>query len=191
MLTDPELEDREFAGRIGVAIDRLASAWRNSPSITFEQRVVMLKTAFEALTDRSATHEAADWLDERFHQPAESGATEWAAEHLLWSPSEHKSRTWTWNGNQEDCTDLGHWFRCFGKVRNEIVHDGKAQSLTHEAEGSAYKGPYVNIAERVLREAIRVCLRDFGFEDLWESSVHLKLTKSFEAALLELATEEE
>lgn len=191
VLTGAELGDRTFAERIGVAIDWLAAAWRNSPSITFEQRVVMLKTGFEALTDQSKTHESADWLDERFHQLATAGADEQAAEHLLWSPSEQKSRTWKWNGNEKECTDLGHWFRSFGKARNEIIHDGKAQSLTYEAEGSAYGGPYVHIAERLLRETIRVCLRDFGFDDLWESMIHRRFVRALEAAQLDLTGEED
>lgn len=182
VLTAQNLGDREFASRIGLAIDWLALAWRNSPSVTFEQRVVMLKTAFEALTGQSRTYEAADWLDERFGKLAEAGANKWATEHLLWSPLEQKSRIWKQNANEEKCTDLGHWFRSFGRARNEIIHDGKAQSLTYEAEGSAYQGPYVNIAERVLRETIRVCLRDFGFHDLWVSPLYRKLKRAFEAA---------
>ena len=40
------------------AIRLLAKAWRNTPAISWEDRIVLLKTAFEALTGKSKTHEA-------------------------------------------------------------------------------------------------------------------------------------
>jgi hypothetical protein len=42
--------------RIGVAVGWLSKAWRNSPSISMADRVVFLKTGFEALSDLSNTY---------------------------------------------------------------------------------------------------------------------------------------
>lgn len=72
-------------------------------------------------------------------------------------------------------TPLQHWFRSFSRLRNDIIHDGRLTSPVYGVEGSAYNGPYLFVGERVLREACRVALRAFGFEDLWKSRA-LRLT---------------
>jgi len=170
VLTDTSLGDRRLADRIGVAIDWLVHAWRNSPSITFEHRIVMLKTAFDALTGFDKTHLAAAWIADRFASLAEAGVTDELSDDLLWSPSEAPKRTRIWgNGNREACTDLVHWFHVLGHARNQIVHEGSAGRLAYAADGSAYEGPLANIGERLLRETICVCLREFGFDDLWQT----------------------
>ncbi len=178
VLANPDLGDRDLARRIGVAIDWLAHAWRNSPSITMEHRVVMLKIAFEALTGSDKTHKSAIRLERAFRNLDQAGIGEDQADHLLWSPKESKRFTRTWgSGNHEACTDLVHWFHALGSARNNIIHEGAAKALEYQEEGSAYNGPLVNIAERLLRETIRVCLRDFGFDNLWEPAVRRSIRR--------------
>lgn len=183
VLTEENLGNRDFAHRIGVSIDWLAHAWRNSRSITFANRTVMLKTAFDALTATDKTHRAAAWIESMYCALKTEGVNDEMTEHLLWTSSEEKRHVRHWgDGQSEDCTDLVHWFHSFGEARNEIVHDGLEQNLVYEVDGSAYNGPFVNTGERLLRETITVCLRDFGFEDIWQP----EMVRFFKNALGEL-----
>lgn len=50
------------ADRLATAIGWSVKAWRNTPSIRFPERVVFLKTAFEALTGTSDSREAVSTL---------------------------------------------------------------------------------------------------------------------------------
>ena len=88
-------------------------------------------------------------------------------------------RTWG-KDNTDTCTDLVHWCHALGDTRNQIVHEGSAVSLEYAPGGSAYEGPLVNIGERLLRETVRVCLRDFGFDDLWKPPTFRALKQAFE-----------
>jgi hypothetical protein len=74
------------------------------------------------------------------------------------------------NGQQQEAvvTDLEHWFFAFARTRNAILHDGAAPQMTYDEPGSAYGGPMLWTAERVLREAIRVALGRFGYDQLWQ-----------------------
>jgi hypothetical protein len=186
VLSNEGLGERLLAHRIGMAIDWLAHAWRNSRSISFESRIVMLKTAFDALTGTDKTYEAATWLEDRFRALENDGVDDDLAEELLWSPSEEPRHLRTWgNGNTEICTDLAHWFHALGTARNEIVHAGAAAALTYEMKDSAYQGPLSNVAERFLRETVQVCLRDFGFDDLWQPHAYRMIKRALEEAMQE------
>lgn len=184
VLMNEALGDRSLAHRIGVSIDWLAHAWRNSRSITFENRIVMLKTAFDALSGTGETYRAAAWLEATFKGLEQDNVDDEDFEELLWSPSEKPRlvRTWSKGKKSEKCTDLVHWFHAFADVRNEIVHEGRASNLSYEMEESAYQGPLSDIGERLLRETIRVCLRSFGFDDLWQPHKHRMLKRAFEEA---------
>jgi hypothetical protein len=50
-------------------------------------------------------------------------------------------------------------------------------------EATPYAGPYLFIAERVLREAVCVSLRAFGYHDLWKSAPIRMLTKILDDSL--------
>jgi hypothetical protein len=67
--------DVGLARRLGVAVEWLAKAWRNSDSLQVVDRLVLLKVAFEALTDASANHEAARRLRELFDGLRTRGVT--------------------------------------------------------------------------------------------------------------------
>jgi hypothetical protein len=131
---------------------------------------VLLKTGFEALSGRSRTHEAAAWLRLLFEQVVIGDAAKYQTDHLLWSPSELPSRPFVTGKGSVDCTDLEHWFRTFGAVRNSIIHGNVVNANQAYAEaGSAYNGPYFHTAGRLLREALKVELTRLGHERLfWE-----------------------
>lgn len=158
------------AARIARAVRWLAKAWRNTPSISWEDRIIFLKTAFEALTGAGKTHEAAAALRRLFEETIVGDFREDAAHHLLWSPSEAPTRPFTErSGKSWDCTDLEHWFRAFGEVRNGVIHgDGFAtQDFSYQQHDSAYNGPMFHTGERLLREATKVELTRLGHERLF------------------------
>lgn len=158
------------AARIARAISWLAKSWRNTPSINWEDRIIFLKTAFEALTGTSKTYEAGAALRRRFEEAIVGDAREYdAARHLLWSPGEAPTRAFTdRSGKSWDCTDLEHWFRTFGEARNGVIHgDLTTQDFSYEERDSAYNGPMFHTAERLLREATKVELTRLGHDRLF------------------------
>lgn len=161
--------ERIDAERIARAISWLAKAWRNTPSINWEDRIVFLKTAFEALTGTSKTHEAGAALSRRFGEAIVGDAREYTARHLMWSPSETPTRRFTDRfGKCWDCTDLEHWFRTFGEACNGVIHGAvTTQDFSYEEHGSAYNGPMFHTAERLLREATKVELTRLGHDRLF------------------------
>jgi hypothetical protein len=157
------------AARIARVIGWLGKAWRNTPSITWEDRLVLLKTGFETLTQESSTAKAASALRSLFESVIVGESREYATRHLLWSPDEQPSRVFTdQRGRQHLCTDLEHWFRMFGTVRNGIIHgDLDATDLNYPDDASAYNGPMFHTAERLLREALKVDLTRLGHSRLY------------------------
>lgn len=155
--------------RVARVISWLAKAWRNTPSISWEDRIVFLKTAFEALTGSSKTHETGAELRRLFEEVVVGDAREYATDHLLWSPSEAPTRPFTdRSGKTWGCTDLEHWFRSFGEARNSVIHgDVLSQDFLYEEVGSAYNGPMFHTGERLLREATKVELTRLGHDRLF------------------------
>jgi len=176
---------RRFAGsddvlrkRIEVAVGWLAKAWRNSPSVTMDDRIVFLKTGFEALSGGiSNTRDCARWLRTLFE--TELAGTTWqGTSHLLWSPREkprftyqHASRPWT----ESNVTELQHWFLTFGERRNTIIHDGTSPKFSYTLRGSRYNGFIFRTAERLLRESIKVSMKQLGYPDIWRSETRRSL----------------
>jgi hypothetical protein len=173
--------DGAFARRLELAATWLAQAWRNTDSVRSVDRIVMLKTGFEALTGERTTYAAAMWLERRFSR-LRAGVTDLMADHLLWSPSESQARTFVdKRGRSRTYSDLVHWFCTFGEVRNEIIHEGSAKSLDYQAAGSAYCGNMVFVGERLLREAIRLSFEDFGYPHLWKQAAVREIAKAYAA----------
>jgi hypothetical protein len=143
---------------IATSVHWLAKAWRNSESVNWDDRLVMLKTGFEALTGSSKTPVAAAYLRDLF---AGTKMTKREAKHFLWKPAEKPNRIYSWTDrgggvHNENATPLEHWFRTFGDARNAIIHKGRSANQTYRVKGSAYNGVHFFVAQRVLREAIRV-----------------------------------
>lgn len=175
LLVDAGESKSERAARVITTIKWLAKAWRNTPSIDWFDRVVFLRTGFEALFGESGTPKLLPLIRKLFEslETSEDGAHE-----LHWSPAEDEVRDH--EKADRKLTDLEHWFQCFSDTRNLIVHEGAEPDLEYAEEGSAYSGPFPQIAQEVLREAVRAYLSvEFGYEDLWRSSIYRKLRDAF------------
>lgn len=166
--------------RLSDAIGWLSKAWRNTPSLDWPDRIVFLKTGFEALTGRSKTHEAAAELRRMFEEVVGPGGV--GFDGLLWSGTEVATRSFVDDsGKQWPCTDLEHWFRSFGAARNAVIHgDVSSDALTYDEADSAYNGPMFHTAERLLRESIKVVLTARGEELMYASAVVRKVARHLE-----------
>lgn len=161
----------ETRNRIQTAIGWLAKAWRNTTSIAMADRVVMLKTGFEALTGTSDSWDSSVLLRQLFEIQL-SGRSAAECDDLLWSPSETR-RFVVLRGKKQNpwpATDLQDWFVAFTYARNAIIHKGELKYGRYRKPKSSYNGHFVFVAERLLREAIRVSLMQFGYSDIWKTS---------------------
>ena len=160
--------------RIETAISWLAKAWRNSPSIGMDERVVFLKTGFEALAGTSDTKKCVACLRKLYEEQL-GGIDAKYLDNLIWSSNERRrfTRTYTKNGQSlsEVVTDFEHWFWTFCDARNCIIHDGVTPKLTYRARASRYNGSLVNTGERLLRESVKVAMIRLGYPHLWRGQV--------------------
>jgi hypothetical protein len=180
--------EKELERRILIALHWWSKAWRNSPSLAWPDRIVFLKTAFEALTDESSTPKAAAALEGVLAKVADSlGIEVLDLKDFLWSPDEapRLERTWrdkSGHERKELLTDLQHWFNALGQARNAIIHEGSLSvDLNYEQAGSRYSGPLFHSAERVLRESVRLILSELGFPDVWRDQLGRASVKMAEA----------
>lgn len=167
-------ERTALAGRLTTALRWWARAHRNTRSITWEDRIVMLKTAFEALLDESKAWPGALRLREWF----ETRVTEQG--DLYWSPDDVETLTIKLQGSERSVTPLEHWFIQFCFLRNAIVHEGA--HITHATESYSvkgpYKGPFFHRADEVFRQAIKVALVDFGVPNLWHHQFFRRIPRA-------------
>jgi len=177
----PEDQDR-LRARLGITIDWLSKAWRNSPSIRSEDRVVFLKTGFEALSGTSNGFKCAKWLRNLYERRIGTALSAKYAQDILWSPGEKEKHTRIHDSRTVLLTDLQHWFMSFADVRNDIIHEGRAKTLKHRA--TAYRGEYVFTGERLLRESIKVCMGDLGYPDIWRSETWRRSKRLVEQGML-------
>ena len=171
------------ADRVRVAVDWFAKAWRNTATVHWPERLVFLKTAFEALTGTSKNWKSAKKLREIF--AALPHTTVRDSEILVWSPEEEPVHTRKWvdkcgQSQSTLITDLERWFMAFGKARNTIIHEGKLPQLTYSGSNPAYNGDFVFTAEFLLRGAIKVLLSTKpGYADAWRSEL-CRISKALE-----------
>jgi hypothetical protein len=161
------------ADRIKTAIGWLVKAWRNTATVHFPERVVFLKTAYEALTGTSKSHLSARMLRQLFESVPDTSPTD--AELLVWSPVEQAVYEWTFTKNGKPqtvhVTPLEHWFMSLADARNTIIHQGVVPSLAYtNTSNAAYEGPFVFTAEFLLRAVIKVSLAQCGYSNLWRSA---------------------
>lgn len=153
------------ADRIKTAIGWLAKAWRNTATVHFPERVVCLKTGFEAMTGTSDNYQSAKRLRQLFEALSDTSPTD--SKLLVWSPDERPVHTW----KKWQVTGLQHWFMSFSDARNTIIHQGVVPPLTYtNPSNPEYEGPLVFTAEFLLRAVMKVSLAQCGYPDLWRSS---------------------
>ena len=162
----------------------LDKAWRNSVSIDEWDRLVFLRTALEALVGESSRFEGARILRGRFEEWAISlGIAEpGAGTQMLWSPHEPTvTARWTHKDKErtEERTDLQRWYIALSEARNEVIHDGRQPVLLY-GEGTAYDGPFLHVAKRLLCEALKLDVSVATGTSVWMSEHDRRLREIVE-----------
>jgi hypothetical protein len=111
------------AGRLRVAIGWLLKSWQNTPSITWEDRLVFIKVATKALTGEDNNFKSAERLSAIFEGALTQEGEGLGIEQLLWSPGEPQCIR-RWNGKEKtlDVTQIVHRCCALGDARNSVVH---------------------------------------------------------------------
>lgn len=152
--------------RIHVALDWHRFALSNPRVVSLAQRLIALKTGFEALSGESSTPLCGAFLRKLFEDVTRPHADALPWPGLLWSPGERTDlqRTYT-SGNRQRAvvrSELEDWFATLGEARNEIIHEGTLTVTEYapppERPLSRYVGPLFWTADRVLREAVKAML---------------------------------
>jgi len=174
VLMQPPAGTEHVVSSIAVAVSWLIKSWQNTPSITWEDRLVFVKVATEALTGKERSHESAAALLEIFRSTPDQRGAGVGGSCLLWQPDEPLlTRTYTKNGRPtaSEVTQMEHWACALGDARNAVVHgEADIEHMYHEAN-SPYAGPFVEIGDRVVREAITVILGALGYPRVWRRGI--------------------
>lgn len=153
---------------IAVAAEWHRSAMANPFAVTMQQRLIALKTAFEALFHEDKSHLCAKLLRRRFETVAAGHFHLLPSRALLWSPDERTDLVRTWKrpdgnvGGTGRRTELEDWFMTLADARNEVIHKGTLSTRGYapppERPLSRYVGHLLYVGERVLRETIKAML---------------------------------
>lgn len=157
----------QAAPTMATAIEWHAVALANPKAVTLQQRIIALKTGFEALFGKSNSAACAAALRKLFEDTARphNALFPWAG--CLWSPTERVDlpRQYTNKKGRPISvkrSELEDWFMAFADVRNAIIHDGRVSTDVYEAPPerplSRYAGQLFWKAERILREALKAAL---------------------------------
>jgi hypothetical protein len=162
-------------------------AWRNTPSLEVPERIVFLKTGFEALTGKSDSRKASRKLRTVFETLRGAGVND--MDELLWSEADVPDKSLTWlnhkTGKLEPLTPFEHWFLALARARNDIVHGSDAAgALVYQRQDSQFGGSLLWTAEWLLRSAIKIRLQELGYPDLWRS----RLTRASAAVFKKIRT---
>jgi hypothetical protein len=173
VLTDPQPEHVEFAGRVRVATRWLLKSWQNTPSVSYEDRLIFVKVATEAITGEDRNDESAAKLEALFASAAEQDGEGVGTDELLWQPDQPTFvRVWTTRAAKpqtkaKTVSAFVHWACALGDARNALVHGEDGTTLVYNQEGSPYNGPFVEVADRIVREAIGLLLGQCGHPSVW------------------------
>jgi hypothetical protein len=178
------------ARQLREALRWMLQAWRNTPSVHVEHRVVLLRTAFEVLLahgEQVNKETLARRLSDRFAELV--GEDHVRPGQMLWRPGLERDvvRVERANPKFAPFNDLERWFIGFSLARNAIVHDGASPDLEDPTEASVFAGEYWWVATRVLRDLTLAELHARGHEQLWADS----LSRAARAAWARLAAEEQ
>lgn len=153
-------------GRIRIALEWHTIAMSNPIAVTLQQRLIAIKTAFEALLGTSDSRECARRLRALFESVTKPHLhlLPWAG--MLWSPKERTDlvRQYTKKGviKTDTRSELEDWFMRLAAARNSVIHNGVLSITDYpaplERPLSRYKGTLFSTGERLLREAIKASL---------------------------------
>lgn len=161
---------RHPSRQVATAISWLSKAWKNTKSITVPDRIVYLKTGFEALMDESSVWGGAEAV-RRLHERVLANESLDRTQGLLWSNTETERFSWPdGEGVDRSVTDLQLWMKVFGSARNDIIHGGVSPSFIFEHH-TAYDGHLFFIGQQLLRESIKLVATELGYQDLWRDQV--------------------
>jgi hypothetical protein len=153
--------------RISTAIGWHRAAMVNAPAVNLEQRIVALKTGFEALFGESESSVCATALRSLFEK-ATAGHRDllpWGG--VIWSPKDRTDlqRSYTTrSGKKKQVTrsEVEDWFMALADARNSVIHDGALSATKYAAPPerplSRYAGWLFWVGERLLREAVKAML---------------------------------
>lgn len=152
---------------IRIALEWHTVAMSNPAAVTLQQRLIAIKTAFEALFGTSESRECATRLRVLFESATKPHIQllPWAG--LLWSPKERTDLTrqyTTKKGKAKTDTrsELEDWFMTLAAARNSVIHNGVLSIVDYPAPPerplSRYKGKLFWTGERLVREAIKASL---------------------------------
>lgn len=157
--------------RLATVMEWHASAMQNARAATLQQRIIALKTGFEALAglERANSRKEAAAIRGLFERATRRHRAFLPWSGLLWSPLERTdiARIWTEGAGRKvrRYTDLEDWYMRFADVRNGIIHEGVISALeyksprkTRRSDRHRYDGNFFWTAERLLREGVKACL---------------------------------
>jgi hypothetical protein len=170
--------------RLRIAVRWLLRSWRNTPSITWDDRLVYVKIATEALAGTESTGSAAEHLEDLFSRAAVQRGEGVGMKDLLWDDAARPVvRHWTAPSGVSKSSDVSafaHWYWALADARNALVHGEEAPTHDYEVEGSPYNGSLVEVADRVVREAVTVSLGECGYPAVWRRGMTRASYRMFE-----------
>jgi hypothetical protein len=152
----------DLTRRLCIAVEWHAVALANASAVTWQQRIIALKTGFEALLGTSNSREGAKMLRALFESTAKGHEHLFPTANVLWSPKERADLSRPFKGKPDVMSEVEDWFMALANARNDIIHEGKITNTEYAAPPerplSRYAGSLFWIGERVLREAIKARL---------------------------------
>jgi hypothetical protein len=152
---------------IRIALEWHTVAMSNPAAVTLQQRLIAIKTAFEALLGTSNSRECAQRLRTLFESVTKLHLHLLPWVGVLWSPKERTNlvRQYTTKKGaikKDMRSELEDWFMTLAAARNSVIHDGVLSIVEYAAPVerplSRYKGTLFWRGERLVREAIKASL---------------------------------
>lgn len=157
--------------RLRLAIEWHGMAMANTPSVTSQQRIIAIKTGFEALFGESNSRQCAKRLRECFDTVTRPHRAMLPWRGLLWRPNERRGLRRSYRNKegvekQDTRSEIEDWFMALAEARNNVIHHGCTSVCQYPppperplSQYSRWRDGYLFwVGERVLREAIKAHL---------------------------------